>query len=76
MDASYQPDPVVFSSVLLAERLVFGFLFAAHGTGRSDGIADWSTRLIWAVLAGGALARLTNVLAARQRVPSRAPLSR
>jgi hypothetical protein len=31
MDASYQPDPGVFSSVLLAERLVFGFLFAAHG---------------------------------------------
>lgn len=35
-----------------------------------------AARLIWAVLAGGALAGLTNVLAARQRVPSRAPLSR
>jgi putative oxidoreductase len=32
MDASYQLDSDVFASVLLAERLVFGFLFAAHGT--------------------------------------------
>ncbi|HJR67263.1 MAG TPA: DoxX family protein [Gemmatimonadaceae bacterium] len=32
MDAPYQLDPDVFASVLLAERLVFGFLFAAHGT--------------------------------------------
>lgn len=32
MDASYQLDLDVLASVLLAERLVFGFLFAAHGT--------------------------------------------
>ncbi len=32
MDASYQPNADVLAGVLLAERLVFGFLFAAHGT--------------------------------------------
>ena len=32
MDASYQPSGDVIANVLLAERLVFGFLFAAHGT--------------------------------------------
>ena len=31
MDDVYRLDPDVFASVLLAERLVFGFLFAAHG---------------------------------------------
>jgi putative oxidoreductase len=177
MDASYQPDPDVLANVLLAERLVFGFLFAAHGTqkifgwfrgagldntggfveqlgfrpgrafaaaaglteltagllialgflgpvgpalllsvmvvavitvhwgngllatsngselpllyaavaislafagfGRYSldaalGIADWATPLIWVVLAGGTFVGLTNVLAARQRTPSRA----
>ena len=181
MDASYQLDPDVLASVLLAERLVFGFLFAAHGTqkllgwfrgagldstgaffeqlgfrpgrafaaaaglteltagllialgflgplgpalllsvmvvavitvhGRNGllatsngselpvlyavvavglaaggfgrysldaalGIADWSAALVWAILAAGALAGLTNVLARRLRAPSGAPLSR
>ena len=32
MDASYQPNADVLAGVLLAERLVFGFLVAAHGT--------------------------------------------
>ena len=32
MDASYRPDPDMIARVLLAERLVFGPLFAAHGT--------------------------------------------
>ena len=32
MDTSYQPPPDVIAGVLLAERLVFGALFAAHGT--------------------------------------------
>lgn len=32
MDTSYQPAPDVIAAVLLAERLVFGALFAAHGT--------------------------------------------
>lgn len=32
MDISYQPAPDVIAAVLLAERLVFGGLFAAHGT--------------------------------------------
>jgi putative oxidoreductase len=32
MDTSYQSAPDVIAAVLLAERLVFGALFAAHGT--------------------------------------------
>lgn len=32
MDISYQSPPDVIAAVLLAERLVFGALFAAHGT--------------------------------------------
>ena len=32
LDTSYQPSPGVIAALLLAERLVFGALFAAHGT--------------------------------------------